>query len=285
MAGFYPDEADYRIAYDVDGSSVYYVTYSSNVSVLMDPGDVIKLNAENNASGPRIGGSFAIVFPQEMVISNILLITSGGSGRSNVYAEYSLDSLNGVDGTWTAWSEGYAGVGGDRDFDPASTRDYSLWANPTSPVLCKAIRIGWKNGQANGRCLFLLGHEPSLGQSLYFWHPTLDERLSPSYFDWGNSYIGQDIPEKQFRVKNCSSTKVAEDIALGVESLRGQGNPTMAQSHTLSHDGLSYASEINIASLGPGEISPVMHIKYAPQEGAVQGPDWSRVYARAGSWL
>jgi hypothetical protein len=86
--------------------------------------------------------------------------------------------------------------------------------------------------------------------------------LTPAYFDWGN--VAQGTSQvKSFRVKNLSSTLTAGGINLSFEVLFDSGT-AFKDAHQLSPDSATYSTSLSISDLGPGAISPVKYLRFAP---------------------
>jgi hypothetical protein len=128
--------------------------------------------------------------------------------------------------------------------------------------------------------------EPAPGQNpnrLELWHPTLDEKLPPAFFDWG------DVPrsssaDRSFRVKNLSAVQTARSTRVAMEILTDSPAPSVVAQHTLSFGGGSFVPQVNIGDLAPGAISPAVTLRRVTPSNAVLSL-WSfRVFAESTDW-
>lgn len=116
---------------------------------------------------------------------------------------------------------------------------------------------------------------------LELWHPTLDERVSGAYFDWGDAQRTTNAT-KTFRVKNLSPTLTANSIDITFQTLT-DSTPTYVSMHTFS-DGGAYAGTINIGNLAPGATSGIITIRRDFPANAPLGLWAGRINTTAGSW-
>jgi len=259
MAGNFPDPVDHRIAYDLDGTRLYYN------GGLLSAGYVSSCNDE--ADGVVVGGygngAYGLVFPFLMDITGVM---ARGAGQVNPYGQcyWSPDSLDGYNGTWTAIG-GYA-VGGGMGGAAHRTGVTSV---SLTGVRCIRADTGAAGGQAYIYGIHVYGTysvSASLDR-LEAWHPTLDQRLGGAVLDFG------DVPRnslqvKQFRIKNRSSTLTANTITVTCDSLTDTTPPNSGM-HTFSTDGVSYAATQIVTSIAPGAISPILYVKRVTPANAV----------------
>jgi hypothetical protein len=117
---------------------------------------------------------------------------------------------------------------------------------------------------------------------LDLWHPTLDERLTPAYFDWG------DVPrsssaDRLFRVKNLSPSQTANDVRVAMETA-SDTTPSVAAQHTLSYGGGSFLAQVNIGDVAPGAISGPVTLRRITASDATLGLWTFRVFAESTDW-
>lgn len=285
MAGNYPDVPGPRMAYDRDGS-VGFRCSGNKTGVVTEvvSANLLILNSESGAGvsiGPGgFGGtvSFGIIFPELRDLAGI--IVQMPSGLSEL--ETSPDSTSGLDGTWTTE---LASTGGTTT--PPTYRD-DITALDADGV--KAIRITHTYG-GDSACygLHLFG-KVAAGETpdrLRLWHPTLDQALddqdvSPdgAYFDWG------DVPQntmldREFRIKNNSTTDTADDVDISTESPTPLAVPDVL---TLSKDGVSFSSTISFTSIAPEEITDICILRRNTPANATLSVAVMRIIAVAGGW-
>jgi hypothetical protein len=124
--------------------------------------------------------------------------------------------------------------------------------------------------------------EPAPGENpnrLALWHPTLDQRVTPAYFDWGNVPRSSSA-DRLFRVKNVSSTLTASSVRVAMEALTDT-TPSVPGQHSISSDGTTFLAQVNIGSLSPGAISGPLTLRRVIPSNAVLSL-WSfRVFAES----
>lgn len=147
----------------------------------------------------------------------------------SVAMDVSMDTTDGVDGTWVEI------IAPDQVFNGAVA---GVFGSPTVPGFRNAI-IGGLNipsvsavrfrmatrsgiGTWTWRTLHLYGDRSSVAglseDYLLFWHPTADYEVFPEYFDFGDvdATSSKDV---LLRVKNASQTQTAKDVVVLVEDL------------------------------------------------------------------
>lgn len=284
MAGLYPDVPDTRIAYDRDGTSVFFVNRGTGNIVTLNQTQINAINDEAvgtyNWSQQGATLSLGFVFPELRDITHYNFGYGGGiigGGLTNI--EISTDSTNIYDGTWTSLGAMTSTTGG-----VAGVRTGIRVLGGATGVRAIRFNAGNTNGSIQQMWLHLYG-SITAGENphrLVMWHPTLDEPATGALFDIG------DIPRGtqtvcQFRIKNISPAQTASTITIGLETLTNP-TPSILTQHALSLDGVSYAATQSIASLAPGAVSSVVYIRQQMSVSAAVGP-WSiRFYADAASW-
>lgn len=289
MSGFYPDTPYHRIGWDRVGQFMKINKGTGVVSSVYSDAQMGTLNSENQSyvavNEPR---QWAILLEEEYDIDAFLWVNEGtASSSGGSFFEYSSDTTNGIDGTWTSMSLPTFETTASLDLAALRNFDHQGMNVFSTPIRCRAIRAGNNGGSSRGNVRFIgLWGEPVNPKKLVFWHPTEDEKISdPAYFDWGDRYINQTIPPKSFRIKNTHDTMAASDISISVEALYNDGGtPNIIESHSLSNDGSTYESSVDIAALAPGEVSDVIYLKFDPSSGSMPNLKFARVIAAAESW-
>jgi len=289
MAGNYPDVPAPRMAYDRDGSVLTLLVDSAS-PVERSGAEAQELNNEDNdacswltAVGVELHCYFGIIFPElRDVEAYFLNFGALNVGQSMGALEYSANTTNLQDGTWTTKeSDAVPYVG---NTDPNYRSNIHSLSTPITGAKAIRIRIDRVNGGDNlyVRKFHVYG-DLSSGETpnkLHIWDPYLDQEVDAAYFDRGNAPEGttQDII---FRVKNTSSTLDAEDITVSTDALTVSAEPEVL---TLSDDGSTFASSINITSLVAGDISDICTLRRALPSDATLGLATFRLIASAVSW-
>ena len=289
MAGNYPDNPSWRFAYDRDGSQGYTIDLGLTTVTQLTTTQMQAINDENlSTQGPYVvsnGGYYMIWFP-ELRDLDAFMIKLGGGFQTHYYGvEVSPNTTNGLDGTWTSirtYGDAGAALGG-------TGSDYRTTIQSITALSIRAVRIRiGSNGNSQGIFSLHLFGEPIPGANpnrLVLWHPTLDQRVGPAWFDWGDTPRSSSA-DKQFRVKNLSSSLSANSIRVAQEILTdaASGNPSVVGQHTLSTDGATFLAQVNVGTLAPGAISGVVTMRRNTPSNAQLGVWAHRVFAEANSW-
>lgn len=287
MAGNYPDVPSWRMPYDRDGTQLYHMNYDSGVLTQLDQSIAAMLNDEDNdgyhvyasaSDFPYDGGHYLILmFPEKRDLD---AYAYNYSSRTISNAWVSTDTTNGADGTWTSIP-----------LAPGQTLKSGMRSGIQS-VTALGIRalklqagVYGSDGGTNFRMLHLYG-EVAPGENpdrLMIWHPALDQRVDPAYFDWGNTPRGSS-KTRSFRIKNVSPAKQANSIRVAMD-VASDSSPSILGQMDLTIDGSSYLAQVNIGDLLPGEISDPVTIRRDILENAQMGLWWYRVFAEASEWV
>ncbi len=272
MAGLYPDVPNPRIAYDRDGT-IYLVAGSRRDA------DMVILNREgNNSDQLNYGysaGAQALIFPTPRTITHYFHATTF-SGVQPIPLEWSNDTTNGVDGSWTT---AVASMPQNTSVNPVYRTAIVAVAGITN---VKSVRMNWSDFGTRCRPLALHLYGPP-ASTLRLWHATLNSELAGgAEFDWGDVTAGSGA-DRTFRVKNTSATQTAQSILLGTEILY-DGSPTVPPQFTFSADGVNFSSSLNIGDLAPGAISGVITRRRGTPVGSPTGLWAPRFAAVAGAW-
>lgn len=263
------------MAIDRDGT-VGVLIDAVNVPTQMTIGQMQSLNNESN-DGVGTGDfvNMAFIFPELRDVDGYLFIRSA-YGSITVYT--SVNTTNGIDGTWVQIQAPYV--------PPVTVvPQYREQIRSSTALGIRSIRFtGNVNNSPFNMAVHLYG-EISPAQNpnrLVLWHPTLDQRVTPSFFDWG------DVPrsssaDKTFRVKNLSATLSANSIRVAQDVLTDT-TPSVPGQHTLSTDGTTFLAQVNVGTLAPGAISAITTLRRVTPSNAVLSLWAHRVFAEANSW-
>lgn len=286
MAGLYPDMASWRMPYDVDGTAVVDI-WGNGAVMDMAVSDIQKWAGEAGDATYRPTTTYewpgagvrstmrAWIFPELRDIDGIFVAQDGYSTNGVGTIEVSQDSTNGLDGTWTSYKAGYA--------PPTAVLPWRTAIQWGTALDVKAVRILLR-GSAIQHSILKAVHiygeiSPTTTDRLDVWHPTADTKLPPAWLDWG------DVPrsssaQTSFRVKNLSGTKTAGNVRVSTTVLTDT-TPSVPAQHLFSLDGVNFASQVNVGSLGPGAVSAQVYIRRVTPSNAAMGLWAFRVRAQA----
>jgi len=203
-----------------------------------------------------------------------------GSLSGTALVETSLNTTNGLDGAWVSLT-----TFTEAEFETPIGVSARTGIKSVSALGVKGIRLKHVGDNGGGQMTFNVYGTVTAGQSidrLAFWHPTLDQELTPAYLDWG------DVPRntnetRQLRVKNLSAAKTANTPRVALDALTDT-SPSVVGQHAVSTDNATWLSQVNLSNLAPGAISPVVYVKRTTPLTA-QPSIWSiRVFAEATTW-
>jgi hypothetical protein len=285
MAGTYPDVPGHRMAYDRDGSVVAKLNITDgSVNATLSQAERASLNDEDSDGYIFVisnkESACCVIFPELRDVVGYHFQQPSGSGISSSGLATSVDTTNGIDGTWVS-----RGAWTTRSFSVPDARNL---ISAVSWLGIKAVRFEINNTSvgSNTAALLHLYGVPSAGEnpdSLRLWHPTLDQQVGGAYFDWG------DVPrsssdDRDFRIKNNSAALTATDILVSIES-QSDTVPSVAGQHLLERSSSpGFAATVTVPSLTPGEISEVLTLRRVTPSTAVLSLWGSRMLAEAASW-
>lgn len=297
MAGLYPDIPGSRFALDQDGSVMSWRNYSIASAWTNVTGSIAQSQKPTVADYIQLGAStvhysiymqIAVGFPEPRTVNGLYLHTgydNGGIGTGNFTWEYSTDTTDGTDGTWTSVAVTFAYMAQHSSSAGTSYPYYRSDIGLVSLNNVTGIRVRWSGtgGYDYLSRLYVLhiyGQRPSSGiNSLCFWDPSADQAVDHAYLDFGDAAQGE-ILTRQLRVKNLSGSLTANNITLSVNDLLGQFNPGLE----LSTDGTSYTPSINIGNLASGSVSGNFYIRRTVPAAASTTQRSASLIANAASW-
>lgn len=118
---------------------------------------------------------------------------------------------------------------------------------------------------------------------LQAWRSDMDMRLGGATLNW------EDVPlssssDKQFRIKNQSTIHTANNVVISATDLLFYPTPSPAAQFVFSLDGLTWASSVTVSAIGPGTVSSVIYIRRVTPANAVL-TTWSpKLNFVVGSW-
>jgi hypothetical protein len=236
------------------------------------------------------------VFPELRSLFGLYVNRDAGSGNASsptpVTVYTSVDTTNGVDGTWVSRgtypldSSSSGVLSGGTAADSYRTLVQSVSYLSVRGVRIKSLGgIGGAFGTATQyRRVHFYGVSVLSAGRLRMWHPTLDQEISSALLDWG------DVPrsssaDMQFRVKNTSSTQTAASVVLQFVASAVDSTPGTGYQHYLSEDGLSYRGYLVIPSVGPGQTTSVMYVRRVMPSNAATDKPYVTKLSMSGTWV
>lgn len=302
MAGNYPDAPNVRFPYSrITGLTVVNIASGSPVVMTQAHIDLTDaetgnrtFHADTSSSNYRTAARWVFLFNEPMNITHFFWLSpySNGVGTAGSHPlESSVNTTNGIDGTWNTIAAG--AFGSQHTYGATSMGNYrtigagGIYTIASNGTGLRGLRFGIASGGATTGYLLgpvhLYGRVTSPTDRLRLWHPTLDQPLSdtPAFLDFG------DVPQststdRNFRVKNDSAL-TATTITVGMDA-RTDGSPTLVSQHTFSYNGGSFGSTASLASLAPGIISETFTIRQSLLPNAPLGVWHQRLYVTAASW-
>lgn len=282
MAGNYADPTSWRMALDRDGSTLMFITHDNQITELT-AGQVLNSQKDSTVPGNELfyavtTQAFAVVFPEKRDIDGYQYFDSRGGGSYARDVQTSVNTTNGIDGTWVTQSSGYA-----------AKTVYGNWRNEminTTVLGVKAIRFRLPGGGVNGNFYgVILSGEISPGENpdrLVLWDDSTNNKLPPADFDWG--FVPRSSSEDRlFRVKNNSASLNANNVIVASDIIVNT-TPSVSGQLVYSYGGGPFLAQVNIGSLAPGAISNAVTVRRVTPSNAVLGMWLPRTSATATTW-
>lgn len=298
MAGVYADIPGTRFALDQDGSVMKYRDYTASsawTDVTASLSEAQKVNTANYINMLFPGNAnanynqFAIAFPEARTINGLYLhagFNDGTPQAQNFTWEYSTNTTDGTDGTWTTFTVTFSFFGSHDQSGDSPKPYYRSDIATVSLSNVKGIRARWQSSHSWGvqyrvYVFHVYGSRPTTGvDRLAFWHPSSDQALGAAYLDFGDIAQGTSVT-RQFRLKNLSSSLTANTITLQVSDLLPEYTGTGLQ---VSTDNTTYQSSVNVGNLAPGVISGTLYVRRTVPGAETTTQRQARLLAAAASW-
>lgn len=263
------------MAYDRDGSVLVVhdgttATQVTGFSAMNDEADT------SDYSLPSADSYLVVIFPQLRDLAGY----AARFGAAGTYIpQYSTNTTNGIDGTWTNLSTAISNT----VFDPHGP-SHRLNITSQTQAGIKAIRFA-VSGLGADRTVYgvhLYG-SISAGQTpdRLIFTDRLGNPLGGAFFDWGDVPQGSSA-DKLFAIKNLSTTKTASSITISIEALTDT-TPSVAGEHLLSLDDTNFTATVNIATLTPGQSQNVALRRVTPSNAVLSVWD-ARIIAVASTF-
>lgn len=259
MAGSYPDPPSYRMAIHRDGTQIFNRT----TGVALTQGNLETLNSESGAVAVT-SSPVVVIFPELRDLDAMWL--NGNS--ASIPTEVSVDSTNGIDGTWTPGPT--VSVTSDANNPLGAGWRNSIASSTTFGI--KAVRFT----VTNLRNIHLYGEiAPTVTEDrIEFWHPTIDQKISPSDFDWGDC-PRQSTGQVSFRLRNMSPSLTAFNVIVEALALTDT-TPSVPAQHFLSDDAAHWAATVDAGAIAPEGMSPILYLRrVTPSDAVLTTPRWA----------
>lgn len=259
MAGSYPDPPSYRMAIHRDGTQIFNLSTGLNLS----QGNLNTLNSESGASAVT-SNQVCVIFPELRDLDAIWLNGNTGS----VSTQVSSDTTNGLDGTWAAGPT--VSVTADTG-NPLGTG----WRDSITSSTAFAIK-GVRFTVGSLRNIHLYGEiSPTQTEKrIEFWHPTIDQKISPNTFDWGDC-PRYSTGQVRFRLKNMSPSLTAFNVIVSALALTDT-TPSVPAQHFLSDDGVHWAATVDAGAIASLGLSPILYLRrVTPSNAVLTTPRWA----------
>jgi hypothetical protein len=329
----YPTPPGLRIAYDLEGAQLLFQAPLTLEILDAHPRSVQALNDEHSGGAVFPGPESVyvlkafLILPTAYKIQGYLaegasyeIFTTPNAHKEVVGVEFSSDSTNGVDGTFTtiqplqfvrtqidiSHETGYSVYDGMTGFGHGIPLN-DVYRRPDSGGSAgRGVKTVGGSSARNVRVVRLSMYvvdsnrkpEAALHLHLYgtpdtnatkehlrFWKSSTDIEVSPGELDWGDVPLSS-TADKSFRVKNNSDTKGASSILLRAVAAASSTTPAPHTMFLFSMDaGVTWLSELTIAALSPQAISSeILFRRVVPSNAELS--NWApRLTTEVGEWI
>lgn len=273
MAGLYPDPPGQRLSVE-RLNVIYYLQTDSSPAALGSSAK--ELLADEDYTSLALNPSYGIdpwylgvIFDDPLTIQGYAVLSQTGGTWDRI--EYSTDTVNGVDGTWTLVDASPEGA-----HNGTSMNYRTDWATPPVAITnAKAFRIR-RSGGGNGiYALHLYGHSTNYtNRKLEFWDPDSDSLLSGAAFDFGDVPL-ESSADRRFRIKNTwTGGEPATNVVVGNYALINPAtHPYVVDTFLYSVDGgNTFRGVCYLGDLAPGQISKVIIVRRVTPNWVTTGP-------------
>lgn len=119
---------------------------------------------------------------------------------------------------------------------------------------------------------------------LAFWHPTNDEALPATWFDWGTVARGSS-DDTSFRIRNMSTLYDATDVTVSLLAFGVPGSPAAETQHYLSTDQYVFTASVTLSDLAAATTSIRIWLRRVTPSTATTGGGFGfQIRALAASW-
>lgn len=120
-------------------------------------------------------------------------------------------------------------------------------------------------------------------ETLAFWHPSEDDYITSSFFDWGTVAAGSS-DDKMFRIRNESTVYDAVGVVVSLHPLEAPATPGAQYQHYLSLDGNVFTATVSV-DIAAATLSPLLWLRrVTPSTATTGGPFGFEIRATATTW-
>jgi len=288
----YPTLPGRRFEYDIGGGSVYYGNDINDITTILSPELMNRLNGTGNTSrvlNIEVGNDAAlktiwIFLPEKYVVAGLGFIHQvyGGKGNGSISVAGSPDSTNGLDGTWISATLPNGAI-------PAMMADDDVWRDSIQPCTfsepIKVLRVryyaqadsgSWQRIYVYALHIYGVKAAGEIPDDILFLED--DVTNDPEYIrdmDWGDRQEGTTIM-KRIKLFNSSTTKIAHNLSISL----------IDTDLLFSMDeGATWITGATITSLAPQGTSASIIVKNTiPPPTQLLGPRAPRFEVSIGNW-
>lgn len=256
MAGSFPDALDRRMAWDDDGTVLLFIP-DGLAAIEADASQRSLLNSESGTNVNIVGnnnkkGYYCHIFPELRDVIGYFF--TRGDGGLYAELETSVDTTNGIDGTWV---QQIANITETVLVSP----DYRNSVESLTAIAVKGIRV-YKSSlgasNENIRAIHIYG-KIAVGQTpdrIIILDPNDADAEFTKVFDSGDVPRGQ-TQTFTIKLKNNSSSLTVNTISNTAEDLYLNAGDW----YTFSQDNINFFASLAIGNLGPGATSGLIYVK------------------------
>lgn len=272
-----------KMAYDTDGTVVLAYRNNTMAYETLNLTQKTNLNSWEPTTSPAWivnssssnGGHFIFVFPELRTFTRAFVLRSNAN-FSSYSLQYSTDTTNGIDGTWSNASDPSV------TFDAAiSDRWRTTGTNYSLVSAISGIKFTWASspGATHNLSMYkihLYGNK-NPGETP---NDLIYTNVSGSEFtqdiDYGDVTTGDNSTVTSFKLKNTSLTKTASGIIVYSSGSELQ----------VSRDGNDFSSSVSVSAIGPSDSSPTLYARARALAtlSPVVGPRAPRIYSIVTVW-
>ena len=242
----YPPAFGRRMAWDVDGTVALWVP-DNGVAVDLSPTEMVEINSEDGNYSSVMSPSATLgylvhIFPELRDIDGYFAVARDTFAS----LEGSVDTTNGVDGTWINITSSLT------DQLLTVRPNYRSAVNSVSATAVKGIRArkGGGGGQSNRLWAIHIYGKISSGQTpdrLLFLDPDAADAVFTRVLDFGDVPRGQ-TQSRNFKLRNNSGSLTVNTISITAEDIYLNAGDW----YTFSEDNINFFATLAIGNLGPG---------------------------------
>lgn len=281
MAGSYPDVPGYRFVYDLDGTIVTKHLIAGSMPVALSSGEISLIHRSQANFGapaftPADNSYVTFLFPETRTILGYVLASSPNTPSGGRVAQTSVDTTDGIDGTWVTQANPYGYINSSTTGFTTTSR---LNINSVNWSEVKAVRFAVQSWVI---AIHLYGSIATTESSDRLRIVDLANTDIAAQLDFGN-LAQRASATRQFKVVNNSSTLAAHNITVSLDAPT-DASPSLVGQYQISTDNVGFANAVNIGNLAPTAESGTLYVRPNPASNAQLGPWTARIIAHPTSW-